>query len=383
MSRLINLFFLLLFFGHSSKFFSQGNQYWEYANGDSAGIFSTNEKKPFKYGYALNKKQCVGYKKLIEDFGIKNGEVIASVGAASGWIEGILSLYVDSVAFYIQDIDTNYLTKDQLNRVVKYYSDFRETPQTNTFFNVLGTARKTNLPDTIFDKIILVNSFHEISNPQKIIRDLGNKIKVRGKIIVADNFSNDYRAIRHPDCYRQGWKVVDVIAAFEKEGLFLTNMKEPINSISNVLTFETSLNKANWYRERVVSVEPYVKEIDKLIYRESCRDTSFVNKTSSLLKIHFKEIHQIYSTLENHIQQIGYFWFGMNKYAEAVSVLKLNILLYPNSVNNYINVGYALRQMHWYEDALYYYKKGAALDPNDKDLQMELQKVEQILKSMR
>lgn len=378
-----SFFITLLSLWFNSNCFSQKNQYWEYANGDSASIFSTNEKKPFKYGYALSKQQCTWFKAKFKDLEIKNGETIADVGAASGWMDGIFSLFVDSVTFYIQDIDSNYLSKTQLNKVINFYSPFRETEQTNSFHYIIGTVKKTNLPDTIFDKVILNNSFHELSNPQKMIKDLANKIKIRGKIIVSDNFSNDYRKITHPDCHRQGIRVVDVITAFENEGLYLTNMKEPINSISNVLTFETSKNKSEWYRGKVLSVESYVKQIDKLIFKEFCKDTNFIKSTSYGLQANFNEISEVYKTLENHISQIGYYWFGMNKYAEAVSVLKLNILLYPNSVNNYINVGYALRQMHWYEDALYYYKKGAGLNPSDQELQKELIKVEKILQTMR
>lgn len=378
----ISTLILLFLISYSSISLSQKNRYWEYADTDSSSVFSINEKKPFKYGYALNKLQCNWFKSVIKDFGIKNGEVIADVGAASGWVEGVFSLFLDSVIFYVQDIDTNYLSKTQLDKVVKYYSGLRETTQTNKFIHVIGTSKKTNLPDTIFDKVILNNSLHEMFKGMKMIRDIKKKIKLRGKIIVADDFSNDITKIVHPDCNIEGVTIRDVITAFTSEGLYLTNMKEPINSISNVLTFELSQNKSDWYMKKVGFVETYIQDIDKLYISEVSKDSLFTKKLGRVLRTNYREIHDVYETLENHISQIAYYWFSLDKFSEAANVLKLNIVLYPN-FSNYANLGYALRKMHMYEEALFYYKKASELDPSHLGLKKEISKAEKILQSMR
>lgn len=350
---------------------------------DSAYIFGYYPGKPFNYGYVLNKKQCEEFRVLIKDYRIRNRETIAGIGATSGWLEGVLSLFVDSVNFYVQDVNADISNQYELEKAVKYYSSLRDTPQTNKFIHVTGSEKKSNLPDTLFDKIIFNNSFHTLITPSKIIRDLKKKIKWNGRVIVRDYFSNQYVSYVHPVYNIVAIPVETVIKMFEDEGLLLTNVSEPMSSISNVLTFEVYPEKSKWLKERISSIDFYMKDINKLYEKEFCKDPKNTKAISDLLFIHTKELHSIYSTLENTISLMGYYWLDLDKYDEAINVFKINIVLYPNSYANYASVGFALRNSHLYEEALSYYKKAVELEPNDPVLNKELAKVKKILQSMR
>ncbi|MBC7865051.1 MAG: hypothetical protein IAF38_18905, partial [Bacteroidia bacterium] len=102
-------------------------------------------------------------KDLLDFFDLKKGDHVADIGAGEGKYEGAFSLLCDSVTFYSQEIDEKLLNKDKLNKVIKHYSKIKGTPQTNTFNFCIGTEKSSNLPDSTFDKIIMISSFHEFT----------------------------------------------------------------------------------------------------------------------------------------------------------------------------------------------------------------------------
>ena len=118
----------------------------------SDALFSYSRKKPFKYGYAYTLEECKNFADIAKEYGIKKGDIIADVVAASGYTDGAMSLVCDSVTFYIEDINKVYLNQKELNKMVKYYSEIRKTPQTNKFYFTIGNERRTNLPDSIFQE---------------------------------------------------------------------------------------------------------------------------------------------------------------------------------------------------------------------------------------
>ena len=157
----------------------------------------TSNKKIHK---AYTKNECESYRPKFDYYKIKSGNIIADVGAGNGWSEGVFSGMSDSVKFYIQDINTRVLNQDELNKIVKHYSSIKLSPQTNSFYMVIGSEKKTNLPNGLFNKIIIHNTFHEFTDPKSLVQDLTTKVKPNGEIFVSDQFSSDYRKIKHQGC---------------------------------------------------------------------------------------------------------------------------------------------------------------------------------------
>jgi hypothetical protein len=346
-----------------------------YVNNDSTAIFSTHASRPFKYGYAYTKKECeTVFGQYVKDYQIEKGDYIADIGAASGWVEGGLSVLVDSVHFYIQDIDTIFLNKKEFDSVIKHYTKVRERPQTNTFQYVIGTERKTNLPDSMFDKVIFNNTYHEIMKPWKIMEDAVKKIKPDGKIMIRDAFSNRYRTIRHKGCDMTCDKTRNVIRALELVDLHLTGMTEPENSFYNHLVFENNNERSLSFYAEKEKADAFITDLDKFNVFKFSNDSVFTATTGMYLKEHLNEIHKTY-TLENYLTTMGYQWIYESKFTSAINVLKVNVLLYPNSANAYDSLGEAYMKNGQYSLALENYTKSLSIDADNLNGKEQMKKL--------
>lgn len=346
-----------------------------YVNNDSTAIFSTHASRPFKYGYAYTKKECETiFGQYVKDYQIEKGDYIADIGAASGWIEGAFSVLVDSVHFYIQDVDTIFLNKKEFDHVISHYNKVRERPQTNTFQYVIGTERKTNLPDSMFDKVIFNNTYHEILDPWKIMEDAVKKIKPDGKIMIRDAFSNRYRTIRHKGCDSKCYKARNLIRELELVDLHLTGMTEPENSFYNHLVFENNNERSlNFYAEKE-KADALIKDLDKFNIYKFSNDLAFTVTTGMFLKENLNEIHKTY-TLENYINTMGYHWIAEGELVCAINILNVNVMLYPNSANVYDSLGEAYMKNGQYSLALEHYTKSLSLDADNQNVKEQIKKL--------
>ncbi len=355
--------FLALVFGCTTKKSPKN-----YINNDASAIYSTNKVRPFKYGFTFNRTVCEKYfRERVNDFGIQNGDVIADVGAASGWLDGIYSVLVDSVTFYVQDIDTHYLDQTQLNNVVEFYSKQRLTPQTNQFHMVLGTEESTRLPEGTFDKIIIYNTLHEIENPDAIVADLSTKLKQGGKILIFDEFSSFYKKIIHPGCMIVGSEVKDVVSTFNEQGFYLTRMKEPENSVLNCLTFEKDQEAGEEYTQQRNKVSEYIAQLDLLNQKKISADSNLVLGIANQLKEHLEEIHMVYPTLMNYLGELADEWLEEGAKKNAIHTLKVALILYPENPKGFYLMGEALSESKRYEEALNHYSKAIQLDGTNMD----------------
>jgi SAM-dependent methyltransferase len=121
-----------------------------------------------------------------------NGQIIADIGAGNGYLEGMLSLFFDSLTFYIQDIDTSICNQSEVNRVADFYKNIKKEPFNNKFIAVNGTDSTTNLPDNIFDKILMINTYQYIKKPKAFILDVNKKLKNDGLFYVINPQYGDY-----------------------------------------------------------------------------------------------------------------------------------------------------------------------------------------------
>jgi tetratricopeptide (TPR) repeat protein len=351
-----------------------------YINNDSTAIFSTHPSRPFKYGYAYKtKEECnQQFGGVLTDFQLKSGDIVADVGAASGWVEGVLSVLIDSVTFYIEDVDTSYSNLSEFNKVINYYSKVRETPQTNSFYFFTGTLKNTNLPDNTFDKIILSNTFHEFSYKGTMLDDIRTKLKHNGKLIIQEGFSNKYKTKHLEGCNIKGYKVSYVIQYLKEHGFYLTNMTAPENSFWNCLTFEKEQSHSAEFDNKRNAVEIYIKELDKLNEKEIAMDSHDVGLIANLIKDQFKEISIVYTSLESYINSLGYEWLNCQQFQSAINVLKINVLLYPGSANVYDSLGDAYKKDKQYALAMLNYSKAIEINPHNvisKEKIMQLKKL--------
>ena len=142
--------------------------------------------------------------KCIDTVKFRKGEVVADIGAGNGYIEAMLSIFFDSITFFIQDIDTSVCNQKTIDDVVRFYEQVNGVPFTNSFIIANGTDSTTNLPDNTFDKIFMFYTYQYIRKPREFILDVRKKIKNDGLFYVINPQYDDYSDL---DYQRQqfGW----------------------------------------------------------------------------------------------------------------------------------------------------------------------------------
>ena len=133
--------------------------------------------------------------KCIDTIKFKKGELIADIGAGNGYIEGMLSLFNDSLTFYIQDIDTSICNQKAVDKVVDFYKRLIEKHFTGKFFVVNGSDVESNLPAETFDKILMLDTYQYFKYPKTFMTDLRHKLKPDGRMYIinpdVDNETSD------------------------------------------------------------------------------------------------------------------------------------------------------------------------------------------------
>lgn len=120
----------------------------------------------------------------LDFYQFRPGQRIASIGAQCSHWEAMFAAASDSIHFYLQDIDTSFFNPRQSAFAWHYYDSLRGKPTTSTYQMVLGTEHSTGLPEQIFDKIMIINSFHEFTNKAGMLSDLSGKLKKDGILYI-------------------------------------------------------------------------------------------------------------------------------------------------------------------------------------------------------
>lgn len=156
---------------------------------------------PYKCGYVSKSFEVLqaSYNNNSKLFDCKKGETIASVGASNGYVEAQIATFVDSIKWYIQDIDTACLSETELQKVIAYHEKLKGSKIIGNFTVVIGDVNKTNLPANTFDRILLANVYHELSDRKSIMTDIYKKLKPDGIVVIMERMAKK-RGIMHHDC---------------------------------------------------------------------------------------------------------------------------------------------------------------------------------------
>lgn len=129
--------------------------------------------------------------KCVDTISFNEGEVIADIGAGNGYLEAMLSMFHDDLIFYIQDINPEVCNPANVQEVVEFYQEVHGLTFTNDFVVVNGTDTDSNLPDQMFDKILMLWTYQYLKNPDEFITGLRQKLKIGGLLYMI-NPDQDY-----------------------------------------------------------------------------------------------------------------------------------------------------------------------------------------------
>lgn len=120
----------------------------------------------------------------LDFYSFQPGQTVGSIGAQCSHWEAAFAATTDSIHFYLEDIDTAHFNNRQTGFAWHYYDSLRGYPMTCTYTLVTGTEKSTHLPDNSFDKILIINSFHEFTFRDEMLTDIKIKLKPGGILYI-------------------------------------------------------------------------------------------------------------------------------------------------------------------------------------------------------
>ena len=123
----------------------------------------------------------------------------------------------DSITFYREDIDSTSLNVTQAAFAWRYYSDLRGKPITCKYKIIIGNKESTNLPAQFFDKILIINSFHEFENQKEMLDDIRKKLKSDGILTIDETLAKKSGEL-HIQCKKKIYTEDEIIAILKENG---------------------------------------------------------------------------------------------------------------------------------------------------------------------
>ena len=145
------------------------------------------------------------------------GHSVASIGARCGHWEASFAASTENVHFYLEDIDTCFFNQRQVGFAWHYYDSLRGSPMTSTYTLVTGTEESTLLPEKTFDKIIIINSFHEFSRMDEMLADIKTKLKEDGILYIDETVPKKTGQL-HGICKKPMLTPEEMISILSKNG---------------------------------------------------------------------------------------------------------------------------------------------------------------------
>jgi ubiquinone/menaquinone biosynthesis C-methylase UbiE len=121
---------------------------------------------------------------LIKNMKIKSNEVIADIGAGSGYHAFRIASLLTNGLVYAVDIQPEMLM------AIEKTKEFRKVENIKT---ILGTEKTVELPKNSVDKILMVDVYHEFSFPVEMINSIKNALKPNGELFLIEYRAEDLK----------------------------------------------------------------------------------------------------------------------------------------------------------------------------------------------
>jgi SAM-dependent methyltransferase len=169
---------------------SETNRY-TYKNGDPNGIGKWYLGREIAYvmGYQgiswlerPEREQEEKVSSLIKNMEIQSNDVIADIGAGSGYHVFKMAPLAYNGKIYAVDIQPQMLEAIRTNPLYN---------KNNNIETILGTEKSVNLPENSVDKILMVDVYHEFNFPYEMIMSMKKALKIDGKLFLIEYRGED------------------------------------------------------------------------------------------------------------------------------------------------------------------------------------------------
>ena len=120
--------------------------------------------------------------KLIKNMKIKPNDVIADIGAGSGYHAFRMAPLAKNGFVYAVDIQTEMLMAIEKNK---------ENSEIKNIDTILGTEKSVEIPKNSVDKILMVDVYHEFSFPVEMIASMKSALKSNGELFLIEYRAED------------------------------------------------------------------------------------------------------------------------------------------------------------------------------------------------
>jgi SAM-dependent methyltransferase len=153
----------------------------------------------------------------LDAIGIKPGMVVADVGAGTGYMSLKMAKRVGPTGkVYSEDVQPEMLRRLRQNAA---------EAKLNNIQTVLGGEADPKLPPDTLDLILLVDVYHEFSQPQKMLRKMRESLKSDGRLVLLEYRKEDPSIPIRPE---HKMSVQEVKLEVEAEGFHLDKVLETL-----------------------------------------------------------------------------------------------------------------------------------------------------------
>jgi len=168
----------------------------------------------------------------LDAIGIARGSTVADVGAGAGYMTWRMAERVGpSGKVYANDIQPNMLD------LLRQNMEQRKLTNVET---VLGAIDDPKLPAAAIDLVLLVDVYHEFSEPQKMLRHIRESLKADGRLVLLEYRAEDPNVPIRPE---HKMTVEQAKLEVEAEGYRLDKVLESLPR-QHILIFRTSITRS-------------------------------------------------------------------------------------------------------------------------------------------
>ena len=159
---------------------------------NAAASIAQKSSKPYSCGFY--DRDTAQLRKTFETnlkyWEVQKGETVASIGSGNGNLEVRCSIFIDSISWTLQEIDSSCLNKIEFDKVLNYYQTLSNKKAIGNFNLVIGNETSTNLPTNFYDRVLLINVYHELTKQKEIIAEIYKILKSNGKLVIMERVAN-------------------------------------------------------------------------------------------------------------------------------------------------------------------------------------------------
>ena len=119
---------------------------------------------------------------IVENMHLQPGDVVADVGAGTGYYTFRIARLVSQGKVYAVEI------QDELIRKLKKKTDDEKVSNVEV---IRGDTLSVNLPDRSIDLAVMVDVYHELSWPREILRSISKSLKPGGRLLLIEYRGED------------------------------------------------------------------------------------------------------------------------------------------------------------------------------------------------